>query len=478
MKNRTLFFTLSSLALALGAVPLSGCGYVKSYQARVAYGHYQEALAAGDLVQARNALQNLVHTEQDVSDYWIELGKLQLQMTDYRGAYDSFSHAHELDRSNVEVLSTMAQMALLSGDVDVANEHADSLALLSPNNPVVTVVRGFVALKAGEFEKAEQQADTILASSPNEPFAKILKSRVFIAENRIDDAIALLEDQHRMVPQDLSAIRGLTELYRSRDDWRNVARAQYDAHRLNPKDNKTTLAAIEAFLRSGNVAAAAGISAPLLSPNADPRLPDDVLQLWAKYAPQEKSLPGVLKMANAVSGDRRVSFANYYNRRGDPQVAAALLQTSHLPVTHSNARWNAVLAQALALQGRSGEAKRLFDQVLDREADQVEALKGRSALEAKVGQTKQAVIDAQRLVTIAPGSGEDRVLLAQAYLAAGSGDQVRRTLWRAFRDLPDDERVFSALKSVLASTNDADGLRRLNDEFDDGRKVKLMKDLV
>lgn len=281
-----------------------------------------------------------------------------------------------------------------------------------------------------------------------------------------------------MVPQDLSAIRGLTELYRSRDDWRNVARVQYDAHRLNPKDNKTTLAAIEAFLRSGNVAAAAGISAPLLSPNADPRLLDDVLQLWAKYAPQEKSLPGALKMANAVSGDRRVSFANYYNRRGDPQVAAALLQTSRLPVTHSNARWNAVLAQALALQGRSGEAKRLFDQVLDREADQVEALRGRSALEAKVGQTKQAVIDAQRLVTIAPGSGEDRVLLAQAYLAAGSGDQVRRTLWRAFRDLPDDERVFSALKSVLASTNDADGLRRLNDEFDDGRKVKLMKDLV
>lgn len=478
MKNRTLFFTAWSLVLALGAVPLSGCSYVKAHQARAAYGEYQDALAAGDLVQARNALVKLVHTEQDVGDYWIELGKLQLQMADYRGAYDSFSHAHELDRSNVEVLSTMAQMALLSGDLDLANEHADALALVSPSNPVVTDVRGFVALKAGEYDKAEQLADTVLAQSPNEPFAKILKSRVFISEHRLDDAIALLDDQHRMVPQDRSAISGLTELYRARDDWRNVARIQYDAHRLDPKNTKTSLATIEAFLRAGNVAAANGMSAPLLSANADPQLLENVLTLWARYAPASASLPNGVKLANAVSGDRRVSFANYYNRRGAPQVAAALLQASQLPVSHSNARWNAVFAQTLALQGRNPEAKRLFDQVLDREPDQVDALRGRATLEAKLGQNKQAIIDSQRLVTISPNSGEDRVLLAQAYLAARNADQVRRTLWDAFRDLPDDERVFSALKSVLASTGDAEGLRRLDDEFNDRRSVQLMKDLV
>jgi hypothetical protein len=70
------------------------------------------------------------------------------------------------------------------------------------------------------------------------------------------------------------------------------------------------------------------------------------------------------------------------------------------------------------------------------------------------------------------------VLLAETYLAARNADQVRRTLWDAFRDLPDNERVFSALKSVLVSTGDADGLRRLVDEFNDRRSAKLMKDLV
>lgn len=466
------------MGLALLCLSLSGCGYVRAHQARVAYGHYQAALAAGDLLQARNALLNLVQIQQDVAPYWIELGKLQLQMGAYREAYDAFAHAHELDRSNVEVLSTMAQMALLTGDVQTASEHADALALVSPDNPVVTIVRGYAALKSGELEKAQKQADAVLATSPNESFSTILKSRVFIAEGRFDDAIALLEDQHRSVPKDRSAIKGLTELYKARGDWRNVARIQSDAHRLDPKDAKISLAAIEAFLRAGDLAGARNMSAPLLSSTADPQLLDDVLALWARFSPNKTPLPDGIKLANALSGDRRVSFANYYNRIGQPAIAAALLGSSQLPVTHTNARWNAVLAQSMALQGRTSDAMRLFGQVLAREPDQREALRGRSALEAQIGPTKQAILDAQRLVTIAPDSGEDRVLLARAYLAAHNGDEVRRTLWQAFRDLPEDERVFSALHSVLVSTNDVDGQRRLSDEFADHRRSTLMKDLV
>ena len=139
---------------------------------------------------------------------------------------------------------------------------------------------------------------------------------------------------------------------------------------------------------------------------------------------------------------------------------------------------NAVVAQSMALQGQLGGAKALFDQVLASEPDQVEALRGRSALEARTGQSKQAIIDAQRLVTINPKAGEDRLLLAQGYLAARNGRDVRRTLWQAFQELPDDERVFAALKSVLATTGDTDGAQRLNEELADRRVTSLSKELL
>jgi predicted Zn-dependent protease len=216
----------------------------------------------------------------------------------------------------------------------------------------------------------------------------------------------------------------------------------------------------------------------MLSPSASPQLVEDTLSLWARFAPHGKVLPGAAKLAGAATADRRVSFADYFNRVGDPGAARALLGSSQQPVTRVNARWNAVFAQSLALQGQLREAKSLFDLVLDREPDQSEALRGRSSLEAQNGMTKQAIIDAQRLVTISPGTGEDRLLLAQAYLADGNRNEVRRTLWEAFQELPNDERVYSALKNVLASTGDTDAQRRLDEEAADRRTSKLTKELI
>lgn len=477
MKNRTLFFTLSVL-LAVGSAPLTGCGYLKARDARAAYNRYQAALAAGDLRGARRALIKLVRIDQDVPEYWMQLGKLQLALGRYREAYNAYEHAHELDRSNVEALSTMAQIALLSGQADLATENARSLSLISSDNPVVTMVNAYGDLQAGNLDKAGGAIDTVLANSPNEPLATILKSRVLLARNRFDDALGVLEAQHRAVPDDRGAIRNLAQMYRVRNDWKNLARIQSDAHRLDPRDSAITEDLIEALLRAGEVPQAVAVSTPVLSGRTDPKLLDDVLKLWADYGPRGTALPNGMELARAASGDRRVSFADYYNRINMPAAAATLLTDKHLPVTHVNARWNAVFAQALALQGRSAEAKQLFDMVLDREPDQAEALRGRSALEAKSGLTRQAVIDAQRLVTIEPNSGEDRLLLAQSYLAAGNRQEVQRTLWQAFQDLPDDERVFSALRSVLASTGDVEGQRRVEAEFNDRRMAELTKELV
>ena len=478
MKNRTLFFTLSAIGIALGSLPLTGCGYLRAHAAKAAYNEYQQALAAGDTARARTALLKLVRADEDVADYWIELGKLQLQMGQYREAYDAFSHAHELDRTDVQVLATMAQMALMSGDIDTADEHSRAISLLSPNNPTVTLVQGYAAFKQGDLDKADAAAQQILASAPTDSFAAVLKSRVLIARNQVDDAIKVLEAQHEAVPQDRSAIHGLTNLYQLKGDWRNAARIAFDAHKLDPRNGALTLDVVKALLRGGNINGASNMSASLLSATAPPLLVQRTLESWAADAPRGTFLPNGEALAKAVDGDRRASFAEYYNRLDKPAAAEALLQGSQLPVTHENARWNAVFAQALALQGKAGDARQLFDLVLQREPDQVDALRGRIGLNVRTGGAKQAVVDAQRLVTISPDSGQDRLLLAQAYLSAGNRDEVRRTLWQAFQDLPGDERVLSALKSVLASTGDTDGERRLDEEYKDRRVAKMTKELV
>jgi len=478
VKNRTLFFALSALSLAVTSVPLGGCSYLKARAARNAYADYQEALAAGDTAKARKALMALVRADEDVADYWLELARFQVRIGDYRGAYEAFSRAHELDRGNVDVLAAMTQIALMSGDTDVAQEHARSLALVASDSPLVTLVNGFVDYRSGEFDKAGAAANRILANAPTDPLAKILKARVLIATDRTDEAIAILEEQHRTVPEDANAIRALSQIYRARQDWRNLARMQLDLYRFAPTDTVVRRSLVEALLRAGDVSAASRLSAPMLSPTANPRLLEATLALWIRYAPNGSILPDAMRLANAVTDDRRVSFANYFNSINQPRAAGAILGGNRLPVNHVNARWNAVFAQSAALQGELGDAKKLLDQVLDEEPDQVEALRARAALGSRSGQTKQAVVDALRLVTISPDNGGDRLLLAQAYQADGNRREVSRTLWKAIQDLPDDERVYKALKSVLASSGDRDGLRRVDQEFTDRRMGTLTKELI
>ena len=172
----------------------------------------------------RTGRMALVRADEDVADYWLELARFQVRIGDYRGAYEAFSRAHELDRGNVDVLAAMTQIALMSGDTDVAQEHARSLALVASDSPLVTLVNGFVDYRSGEFDKAGAAANRILANAPTDPLAKILKARVLIATDRTDEAIAILEEQHRTVPEDANAIRALSQIYRARQDWRNLAR--------------------------------------------------------------------------------------------------------------------------------------------------------------------------------------------------------------------------------------------------------------
>jgi predicted Zn-dependent protease len=293
----------------------------------------------------------------------------------------------------------------------------------------------------------------------------------------VDDAVALLEAQHQAVPEDAAAIRALSDLYRLRGDWRKLAKVQYDLHRLSPKDASISETVVEALLRAGDIPAAGKMSAPLVSASASPQLVDATLALWAR-APKGKMLPDAPALAEKVDRERQVSFAAYFNQVGHPELAQALLGAPQLPVTHKNARANAVIAQSLLLKGQTAEARKLLDQVLDEEPDQEEALRGRSALLAKNGQAKAAIIDALRLVTISPKSADDRLILAQAYVAAGNRKELRRALWQAFQELPDDERVATALKNVLASAGDQEGLRRVDEEVADRRLAKLTKELI
>ena len=141
-----------------------------------------------------------------------------------------------------------------------------------------------------------------------------------------------------------------------------------------------------------------------------------------------------------------------------------------------NAEANAVLADALSRTGNIAAAKARFDAVVGFDPGNATALRGRSEIELRTGNSAGAVIDAQKLVTVLPNSTRDRLLLARAFSAAGNARWAERTLWAAFQDIPGDEQIFAALRA--GRNGNAEAMNELQAEFARQRDAKLNRGLL
>ena len=141
----------SLLAAAMLVLSLSACDR-NARQAQQAFNAYQSASASGDLTGTRDALLKLVAVDEDVADYWMELGKVQLALGAYPDAYYALTRALELNRSSPDLLRVLAQLSLRSDRLDLAEDYARQLDLLAPGDPAVHLTRAIVALQQSNLE--------------------------------------------------------------------------------------------------------------------------------------------------------------------------------------------------------------------------------------------------------------------------------------------------------------------------------------
>jgi predicted Zn-dependent protease len=426
---------------------------------------------------ARNALLKLVRAKDDVADYWAELGKVQASMGSYGDAYYAFTRAYELDRSNPALVKALTELALRSGDIGMAQAHAEELEVLSPGDPWVKLVKGWAAYSESRFDQSLAIADQMLATAPFDPSATVLKARALVGLNRDDEALDLLTRQVQSQPADTGILALLVRIYQRRSDWAKVTDFAARLSDLAPQDQQNMLILTQAALRSGNIPLARATSSKLLQPKADPTLVSKVLDQWADYWPSPQRLEDARRLAAGAGTEQRLVYAAFLSRVGSPADAARLVgDTASLPVKASNAEANAVLGDALLRGGNIAAAKSRLDAVLAFDPGNSTALRARSELEIRVGQAKTAVEDAQKLVTVLPTSARDRLVLARAFTAAGNRAWTERTLWAAFQEIPADEHIYAALRSTKNGNTEA--MNELQAEFERQRAARLNRGLL
>lgn len=467
---------LRAVAWLSASFLLASCNSSDS-RARAALGEYQSAAASNDLFGARQALLRLVKAKDDVSDYWVDLGKVEGAMGSYSDAYYAFTRAYELDRSNTDLIRALTQLALRSGDISAAESHAQELEVLAPGDPWIKLVNGWSAFSDSHYDQSLAISDQVLAQSPADPTAVVLKARSLINLKREPEAVDLLTKQVQNQPSDSGSLALLARIYEHENDWAKVAQAAQSLVTLNPADQKDAILLVKASFRAGDTAGGREASLKILQPNADPQLVSSVLGLWADYWGSAQRAVDARRLAASAGTQQRLIYAAFLSRIGSPADAIRLAGgLATLPVNARNAEANAVFADALWRTGNAGAAKQRFDAVLAFDPGNSTALRGRSELELRTGNAKAAIFDAQKLVTVLPDSSRDRLLLAQDYSAAGQNDWADRTLWSAFQDIPADERIYAALRA--SRSGNSDGLNEIQEEFNRQRDAKLNRGLL
>ena len=136
---------------------------------------------------------------------------------------------------------------------------------------------------------------------------------------------------------------------------------------------------------------------------------------------------------------------------------------------------NALYGTALVQSGRTQEGLKRLDDVLKLDGTSREALRARAVLRSKTGLHKEAIEDAQKLVSADRNAAHARLLLARIYAAAGDPEGARRVLWEAFHDIGGDRTIYDALKPLVARNDGADAAKRLSQEFYDARNQRLTR---
>ena len=453
---------------------LGGCNS-SADRAQEAHGRYELAAASGDLPATRRALRELVAADDDVADYWVELGKTELALGDYGAAYGALERAHELDRANPAILAALTQLALRSGELQLAEGHARKLELVAPEDPAVRLTYGYVALRRGDFNEANEQVAGLLAAAPYDPSANILRSRILLRSGQTDKAVELLREQIRQSPSDELSLRALLPVHELYEQWPDAAVLARSLTVLQPKDQSLRARLVENELRAGQVNAALNDTAGALG-SASPREIDGLLSPWLATGHAKMVVGVVAKAAGQAEGERRLALARFLASAGEQaKVAVLVREQGVLPLAPPNLAANALYGSALVATGSAQAGSDRLNAVLAMDPANADGLRARAQLRSRAGSHKGAIEDAQKLVASDRKAPAARLLLARIYVAAGRPADARRVLWEAFHDIPADRTIFEALRAFVNASDGPGAVSRLTKEFDDQRNVQLTR---
>ncbi len=381
----------------------------------------QQALGSNDLRAAREAITAAIADRDDIVEYHLLQGRIELASNSNSAAFNAYNDALALDPANGEALSQVAQLGLKTGNLKPSLDATEKILILAPDNIDALLLRGIHFIIRRKYSEAVEYGDKILTISPGNEGGAILKARALFMEGKPDEALAALEAISGAATSSEAA--GLTrlEVYRALRQSEQMGAEFAHLRAQRPADLALQIDEANFRFKTAERQQAHELVAGVLANRAlDGERADLALALWEEYGSRDVPRRLIDRINANGSSAARQAFARFLIRHDRLPDARATLET--LP-PNASAGMN---ARYLMRLGKTDEAIALAEGVLEQDTTNCDALIAASTGALKRRLAADAVRSAQLASSECPNRPSAWIASARAYQALGRASGVNR----------------------------------------------------
>jgi tetratricopeptide (TPR) repeat protein len=435
------------LRFALTLFLVLGLAACESAAERIA-GHMERGaalVAAGEDEKARLEFSNALKLDPDYLPAHLALARLYERAGAAQPMAGHLQRIVELDPKNAWALTRLAQIALWSGDPELAQRHAEAAVAAAPGDADALATRAVVSYALGNAAPALADARKATELVPHHALAGSVLVRDRALGGDLDGALALADEYLAAHPDDDGLNRLKLGILGEKQDSAGLARQLERMVVLYPGNLDYWAALLQWQVASGDPEGAAGrLRDRVARPGDDAALRAGFVALTraviseiarVKDAAAARTALAGIAGAAAISWPYRLMLAEFDHDNGRaPEAKTALeamVRDAANPEDANEARL--VLARILAAEKDAAGAGALIEAVLAKDTRNVEALALRAALALDAGRPEAALADLNTAIGQSARNPRLLTLLAETQKRLGNTALAGETLAAAMQ---------------------------------------------
>ena len=409
---------------------------------------------------ARIEIKNALKIDPKFARGYELLALIALDKKDWRGAFENFSRAVNLDENLSESQFNLAKILLSANQLDRAKEKIDLLLKLDPDNEEAKVLHAIYLGKKRQVGEAEQILKDISASNPQNLENYILLAGLYQTNGRTDLAEQSLLQGLKEDPSNKQIIFNLAKFY-TKQNKLNKAEEYFLILKEHDdsKQNVSKILLVDFYLQQNKLNKAKNILIELL--DNEPENDKIRMILASTYYKQRKFdyVENILQSGLQIKPnniDMILALSKFYINTGQDGKGISLLKQSIAQNMDNSqiVRLRNALAKTYQAQNKIKQAEKEYNLILQRDPRNPDALFFQGQRLMARNRVKEAVSKLRQVVNLEPGFIPAYIKLAEAYYHNSEIQLSKDTLSHALKVNNKFYPARKALASIFVGQKD------------------------